>query len=326
MDNQPAPNIPTPPVHSSITSKMSQKQKILLMSLAIVLVLTSFGVYYFFFQPETSINQTQLSGDRFYKVDDRIAKVGEEILYGSDFNYMFDNYTTYIYRPADKGVVSKENPEDVKNVLDYLTHQSMVLQVARTQKLIELNDKIYNNPNKDWSLRVQTYANAIRLLESKEEKVTISMISAWYYNTKPPKGDVEAARLLAKSKIEKVHADIKSGKITFEQGGKLLASDVVFADLDFNYKRNNYVIIRNRPVSSVFTFEPMNEVMRKLNPGQVSEIIEINAKELDPKAQLDERFFAFMKLNSAENKGLGTYDSLMNQARKDLKTEVYIKV
>jgi hypothetical protein len=155
-----------------------------------------------------------------------IAKVGAETIYQIDLDSQKEYYI------GDASDVTD------KEFLDKIARDSAILQGAAKDGFLKLDASFFNSPTKDYSLRMTKVAEAQAAIEKVENYVSGYVVSIWFANDEPPKAGYENAKRIAKQKIDALHADVKSGKITIQQAGNAIRNDTSLADLDAAYKVN----------------------------------------------------------------------------------------
>jgi len=203
--------------------------------------------------------------------EEKVAKVGEETLYGSDFNYEL-----LLYFPQEASLLVLS--EETKNkVLSQLIEKSIMLQSAKKRGLIELTDEAFNNPNKDFVLRNELSEEAKeKLTEEVEDKISVAGIFMFFYNQQPPAMGIEKAKELTRSTMEVFHKDLLAGRITLEGAAKKISEDKSLAEIDSIYYANAYgeFIDRNRasPIGGAVN-QKNNDLLWELKKGELSPIL-----------------------------------------------------
>src|SRR3989344_9557888 len=157
-----------------------------------------------------------------------VMKVGDELIYQEDFDFEKSQY------PPVKGV-------DVNKLLvDKITADSIILQAAKADGVITLDNSVFNSQNKNYLKRVKLIQQAKKTINEKSDSISGSYVAIWFFNDVAPKIGVEKAKQIALEKITKIHADVRSGKLTMKQAGETIAKDKSLEDTDPAYQTNAY--------------------------------------------------------------------------------------
>lgn len=222
----------------------------------------------------------------------QLATVGEQPIYGNDLNYvLYTNYPNNTF-----------NEQQAKEVaLKSVATTSAILQAAKAQNISNVTDAILTAP--DPKTRQQVADKILDQIEKDTSKFSTSIISIWYYDMDPPQVSETQARQTARTKMAQLYNQIKSGTLTMQQAGERIKSDTSLRRLDANYEGNAYSENKNWTLDNpAFSFEQLNQVALTLQPGQVSDLIEVISTKT-----MTEKFFAVIKMDSIQK---GRFDSL----------------
>ncbi|NMC36150.1 hypothetical protein GYA49_03830 [Candidatus Beckwithbacteria bacterium] len=215
-------------------------------------------------------------GGRFENIP--VLKIGKETLYGNDLNYYF------LFYHFDEYWHDQVIPENSFNdVVDAIITDSTVLQAAADKQLVTLDDQVFNNQNKNYTLRNQLVSQTKKLLSNKlVEKISGESIAIWFNNDVVPI-DVEQGKTLAQQKIETLYEQLKNGTITMAEAGNIIANDSeIGSSIDPAYQNNAYYVFVDREKDdSPFIFDNLNAESWSLGEGQMSPII-IGTDNNDP--------------------------------------------
>lgn len=235
-----------------------------------------------------------------------VTSVGAETLYNKDLNFIL--YTQF---PQDFANTSLAADKLKALSLPIAIDQSVILQTAQSQGLITLTSDIFNNLNKDYVKRGKNVKSLTDKLSGGEEIISGGAISVWYHNVKLPSIPMDQARTLALSKITTVYDDFRAGKLTFQQACDQIKNDATLAQIDLSYQKNACVTFTDQSVSEpILLRDIFNKALLKLQPGQVSPILEYPPRKT--KMQLSEEYFIFMTVFSRSNSGKGSFDEMLN--------------
>ncbi len=121
-----------------------------------------------------------------------------------------------------------------------VTERSVVLQEAKKQGFIKVDDSLLG-PGKNMGTYEAAYVKAAQSVIDQSEKISVKGILIFFYNTTPPKMGVEQAKQFTRTKMEKYHEDLVSGKITIDQAAESIQKDTSLAEVDSIYKENAFV-------------------------------------------------------------------------------------
>ncbi len=153
--------------------------------------------------------------------------------------------------------------------------RSVVIQEAARQNLVPVDMVIYN-PNKNWGEYNKTYEKAKEAILAQEERITVGGVFMFFQNQVPPKMGVEAAKKLTREKMERIHADLTSGRLNLESAAERIKRDTSLAVIDPIYKVNAYFIFgeknRSGPVVPGITAEE-NSMLWSMEKGAYTPIL-----------------------------------------------------
>lgn len=232
----------------------------------------------------------------------QLATVGEQPIYGNDLNYvLYTNYPNNTF-----------NEQQAKEVaLKSVATTSAILQAAKAQNVSNVSDTLLTAP--DPEARQQTADKILDQIEKDTSKFSTSIISIWYYDMDPPQISETQARQTARTKMAQLYNQIKSGTLTMQQAGDRIKADTTLARLDTNYEGNAYSENKNWTLDNpAFSFEELNQVALKLQPGQVSDLIEVISTKT-----MTEKFFAVIKMDDIKKGQFSSLSEWVKQATTD---------
>lgn len=252
--------------------------------------------------------------------EEKIARVGKETLYGSDFNYEL-----LLYFPQEASL--PELSQETKNkVLDQLIEKSIVLQSAEKRGLIELTDEAFSNPNKDFVLRNTLYEEAReKLTEEVEDKISVGGIFMFFYNQQPPAMGIEGAKELTLTKMEALHKDLLAGKITLAVAAKRISEDKSLAEIDPIYYANAYAEFMDRNIASPIggaVNQKNNDLIWGLEKGGFSPIL----LGLEPgnEPQPNEAYWVIYQVLDKKKGEAGTFGDWLEKEKENYEIEKFI--
>jgi hypothetical protein len=251
-------------------------------------------------------------------MSDKIARVGKEYLFTTDLEY-------YAYLRLKK--LDEINREEAIN--ESITY-SVMLQLGEDEGWIELTQEIFNNPFKDNNARGDLI-NEVREAydENYKSGTYVEFVSVWFNNAGlgpyAEEHGVEAAKSLAKEKIDAVYAQVVNEGKSMEEAVQLLVNDESLVELDVNYKGNayellwlEYEIVQNSDTAALR--DSMYNFLLSATEGDVSEIF-LEA-QIDINGDTEELYYTFYRLKLRRQSFDTVYD-WANEKRKDLKVEIY---
>ena len=247
---------------------------------------------------------------------EKVAQVGQEIIYGRDLNYiLYEEFPQDFFSPSASISAVKQ-----KSLITAI-NDSVLLQSEAKEGLINLTPVIFNNLNKNQQLRKKKVQEITKRRMATEEKISGAAISIWYHNVQPPSIPIYEAEKLAKSKIQEVYNDIKQGKITFQEGGEIVRNDSELAKIDPSFRGNAYMGFDDlSPPQQPFTYKALNQAVSSLKEGEISNILKIvSPNDKNP----DEEFYAFVKIFKRTNRGSGNFFSWLEKEKKSYEIVVY---
>lgn len=205
--------------------------------------------------PTTTIKQTG-NGDNLRV----IAKAGSENIYQSDIDREISSYPFSINEEAKKDIVEK------------VVKDSIILQAAKFEGWIVLDETVFNSQYKDYLKRVSLVADVKRRFENTKGSIEGSVVSIWFNNMKAGAVGYEKGKEIARDKITALQADVKSRKITIYQAAQEIINDKSLAQVDESYAAN---AIFNFNVGSrdSITFDPVfDDLIRGLPVGGITDV------------------------------------------------------
>jgi len=300
-----------------------------------ILLIIGLGVYFYTTRVQTSKKQpivqdttTQyeralknvVTNKSQFEDDQKMAQIGEETVYGSDLNYIL---FTYFYSDYASPSASLNQLSD--KLLAKAQEQSIILQEARKADFITLSTETFNSPNKSIFARSPLIATAeAKLRENTVSRINGESISIWFNNGSwpEPKMGYEAAKKVAREKIEALYTDLKSGKITFTQAADKILKDTSVATIDPAYKINTYYSWINRDTTSpIFNDPTINKLAWQLKEGETSNILTVN--DFDKDNQPYEALFKVIKINKKVENGFGNFNDWLTAKRKQYEIKLF---
>jgi hypothetical protein len=238
-----------------------------------------------------------------------IARVGDENIYQKDLDHEIASY------PAIPGV----NVEKI--LLDKLVSDSIVLQAAKEDGLT-VDDSVFNSPDKNYAKRVEIL-KTIREEHAENAPLQGSVISIWFFNTKPGAIGYEAGKELAFEKISAVHQQVKSGAITMEEAAYQIKNDSSLASVDPAYRSNAYFTFNSDGDEPITFDEGFNSVLASLKSGEISDVYLAKDKRLDT-GELIDALYMFAKVETSRSSDTASdFDDWVSEEKENYDVVYY---
>lgn len=235
--------------------------------------------------------------------NDVIAEVGREKIYQKDLD------TELSYYPED--------PEAKAVLLQKMITDSVILQGASDENLIDLDQTVFNSLEKDYLKRIEMVSQAKRLLSEREDMLKGKVVAIWFFNNDyiGPLG-YERGKQIAFEKLSELQKRVVDGTVTIDQAGEIIKNDKSLEQLDPVYKNNalyEFNTKKSNPQISLST-ELDNELW-SLEPGGVSKVY--IAKTKDAKGQERESLYLFGQVLDKRSTGTQiNIDDWVNQKKQ----------
>lgn len=276
--------------------------KLILFLAAILIIIVIAVVAFQKSRPITTNQQPWNSNPKFIPAQ-TYAKVGQQPIYGSDLNYVL--YTNY---PNNKFTDQQAKTAALSTVAT----SSAILQAAKAQNIISVPDSAFS-PTSNPADNQKLVNQAINKIENGSDKYSTSVITIWYYDMDAPRISESTARQTARSKLAQLYNQVKNGSLTMQQAGDKIKSDTSLAKLDQNYQGNAYSENKNWTVDNpAFTFNKLNQVVYSLQPGQISDLVEVISNKT-----MTEKFFAVIKMEDRQKGQFTSLETWLKQAVQD---------
>jgi hypothetical protein len=226
------------------------------------------------YQPQ---NPTQFT---YNPPDKIIARVGEENIYQKDLDAELDHYPT-------KDDAAK------KLLLNKIIEDSKLLQEAKKENLLPIDNTIYNSPEKDYMGRIGAISKIKIELAKKNIGLKGSIISIWFLNDHVGPLGYEKAKALALKKITYLHTQVKSGNSTMEQVAENIRNDTSLAQLDANYKNNAIFSFNVTPDKTITWEKEFDKMLWELNAGEISDIFTAVSPDFDNNNKVVPAYYMF---------------------------------
>lgn len=241
------------------------------------------------------------------KISKIAAKVGSENIYKQNL----DSYKS-VY------------PQSDNEALEQLINDSLILQKAASQKLVSLDSTFYNFQIIDIKKRTSVVDKVKEEIEKKADTISGEVVSVWFLNDRVGPLGYEASKKKALAKIQTVYNQVKTKKLTLRQAAALISSDKSLAQIDSSYKSNAYFTFTVNYDKSPTHSAQMNEALKKLPVGGLTEIFTIKSNDLADKNQMVDAYYSFGSVTSKTGNGqIVSNRDWFENAKKEFKVEKF---
>jgi hypothetical protein len=236
------------------------------------------------------------------KTDTQIVqKVGEENIYQKDLDYEMNYYP------------------DVKGM------DKIILQAGQKEKLITLDKSIYNSLDKNYEKRLQSivtiknqFNKNINYIEGKV--ITLAFLNNGFIG---PQG-YEKNKQTALTKITAIRTKVKNKQLTIDQAEDEMKKDKSLKDLDRVYENNISIPFKAVGDQKITVSAELDAQIRKLNEGEMTEIIAIKEKSNPRDEPLRDVAYAFGYLKSKKINGVeSTFETWLDEQKKQYDIKIY---
>lgn len=239
-----------------------------------------------------------------------VAKVGEEYLYESDLSYELSYY------PSDV------DPNARETLINKMVRESIILQAADAEGVIELDKTVFNNAEKEYAKRLDMVQQAQERIEERSVSIKGEVISIWFSNMLPGPLGYEKGKDFAKQKITSLHESLVTGKVSFTQAANQVRNDTTLAQVDTSYRPNAYF---NFEVGSDerITIDPdVDKEIRSLKEGEISTVLvgrDANAST----GELQDALFMIARVTERNQSDITSFDAWYMSKKNLYETEIY---
>ncbi|MFW5703692.1 MAG: hypothetical protein ACOCXQ_02565 [Patescibacteria group bacterium] len=236
--------------------------------------------------------------------DDVIATVGQEKIYYIDLQYIADKYP---------------NPEDadVEDILERLVEESVILQAADKDGLIDLSPRFYNSTNKDYLLRQRAINTIKDKINAQSSVIQGKVVSIWFANDVEPEIGLEEGKQFAKEKIDALHAQVVSGQLTIEQAGEMVRNDDSLEKIDIAHDVNALMRFERQQGEGITISEELDEALWQAEEGEVTDVFLVQATPTFLEEEIDALYMFGQVEEKKVNSRFPSYDSWLEKAKKE---------
>jgi hypothetical protein len=193
--------------------------------------------------------------------NDVLLKVGKETIYYKDLSTELASYPDRSDGSA-KGIVTQKLIDD-----------SVILQGASDEGLVDLDVSVFNSIDKDYAKRISLIEDIKANLNKDSVSAKGYVVSIWYRNNGyiGPRG-LAASKELARKKLEVVRQEVVSGRMSIQTAGNVIKNDSSLKELDLAYKNNAifpFTLYRGSD-KKVTLSSDLDESLASLSTGGVS--------------------------------------------------------
>lgn len=293
--------------------KTFPKKKVLIAVVAtLLLLIIAIGIYSVLTQRSPLSTFPQVTNETAKdRPEGAIAKVGDEYIYQKDLDLELAAYP-----PMD----SLEERERL--LLEKISTDSAILQGAKADGIItNLDTDIYNSSNKDYFKRVHMVEQIKSKISEEAGKTKGVIVSIWFYNFGVPAPiGYDKGKEMAFQKITRLHAEVKSGKMTIEQAVESIRKDPDMKQLDpYSYEGNARQEF-NTAITPLISFnKDLEKQLLELPEGDVSDIVLSTEPMFDKPG-----FYQFGQVtNKVNNNKFFSFDSWFSKIKKNYAITLY---
>lgn len=289
--------------------KNTNKKQLVVYGLIVVLVI--FVISLVVWKNTSKIQQPFVQPWRInpkFNATEQFAKVGQEIIYGEDLNYL--NY--YYFNKDYYDTVGDEKLK--QDLLARTASESAILQAGAADNIIKFDQSLLTDPNKNYAQRLKLVSDVKNHFTELSAKISGTAITIWYYNVQKPSIPEAEAKRIAQLKMRDLRTKILTGTITIEEAGKQITQDTSLEKNDPNYKGNAIIKFKDMDKDHLpFSFDELNKQIWNLKPGELSTVINIESFK-NPK--FPEKFYILIRLDAKSNNGEKSFNEWFAQKAK----------
>lgn len=240
---------------------------------------------------------------------------GAIIRVGNEFIYQQDLTTEMNYAPGN-------DPQKEQLLEKKLVQDSILLQGAEADKLVKLDNSVFNSPNKDYLKRIEVIRNVEKLIESKTEKISGTVITIWFFNNDRygPLGP-DKSKELAHQKVNEYYQLVLKKQISIDQALERIKTDKSLDQLGEHKNNAGYTFDTSTGEEPSFD-ENFNMIIHQLQPGQLSPVTVIKDKFIPAKPLEALYAFALVK-NKTEGGKFSNYNDWLKAKKKEYAVMYY---
>lgn len=270
--------------------------------LGIAIALTAILGVVMLFKPDSS-KQAKITP---INPDAVIITVGGESIYKKDLDYEISS--------APKPL--QDNPKTIESLTTKLINDSVTLQQGNKEKIVELGSLSYNNSSKDYALRLREINKIKRTVNARAERLEGTIVSIWFFNSIIPKIGIQEAKEIVKAKINNIHAEVKSKRLTVDQAIERIKADTSLSEIDGAYISNAGYKFSATREDKITVDKEFDNKLWILNEGDISEVHEL--KDLNRRTgQLEPVLYSFGSIAKRAATGNAVdYDKWLEESSK----------
>jgi hypothetical protein len=256
-------------------------------------------------KPTSNVPTTSTSTGKKFPANS-IVRVGNEYLYQKDLD------TEIQYSPPMKNV------DKNKFFLDKMIRDSIILQGASEDKLITLDDSVFNSPNKSYTKRTKLALDAEKAVTGKSKSISGTIITIWFLNgNMPGLLGYDKSKEVAYQKISALYDQVKDKKITIQQALEINRKDETRHDLDSSWKMNPGLTFSAAEGETITFDKAFDNKIRALNKGEMTEVTALKeVTKVIGNGQPVDVLYAFAEVSDKKTDSLKPFDEWLKEKQQ----------
>lgn len=224
------------------------------------------------------------------KPEGAIAKVGEEYIFRRDLDYELS------FQPAQKTL------ELEKKLFEKLISDSVVLQSAKKEALVELGNTEFNLEAKDYQKRIDLINTVKSKVNSRVDHITGTMVSVWFHNMHPAKIGLEQGKAEAFKRITALRTKVVKNEMTIKEAGESIKNDPSYEELDFGYLTNALISFSSLKGKRFTVDDNFDAILWRTPQGGVTEVY-LGKNKNGLTMNWEEAYYIFGQVDEKVDKG-----------------------
>ncbi|KKS97655.1 MAG: hypothetical protein UV73_C0006G0009 [Candidatus Gottesmanbacteria bacterium GW2011_GWA2_43_14] len=189
-----------------------------------------------------------------------VATVGQERIFQKDLDSEIS-----LYPP-------QYSPDIRKILIDKISEDSTLLQKAAKEGDVVLDETVFDTVDKDYSKRLELVKEVKGIFDSRQNSLSGTIISIWFYNEKIGPLGYEKGKQLAFQKIDALQRNVKNGNLTLEEAVDIIKNDRELEQIDKSYKSNASFRFDVREGQKISLDPGFDSQLWQLSDGDVSDV------------------------------------------------------
>ncbi len=209
-----------------------------------------------------------------------IAKVGDTSIPGSYLEIELKHY------PAT------HSAQATKMLTEKIVEDEIILKAGKAQGLINETYDLKSAKTDEYLKRTKAVEEVKNKVALEAKGITVEIVSVWFFNNFSAGAQGYAkGKQIAFEKISKLYPRVKTGEITMEEAGKIIASDPDIAKLDRAYKENSFTRIKAEKGKQMTFWPDFDAQLWQLEKGGLTQVYTGN--DTDAKGKIVPILYAF---------------------------------